>query len=336
MSAARAIIMPGNRPDDLKGGLGYTLLLAVALLSWGACSCRESGTATGAGDGTTLAAPTAFAPPSAASATASVEHPLVARGDRFDGPICGLCPPDVWSDLPFAKDVDAPENDDWDALLSHPFAAAAAGTTYGRSPPNLRDSLRHEIPAEQVAGHRARAILHWRYILSPAWLHEPRITEQRALRRGINGSDSLIGAWIKRGRWFQVMTTSRSFALRTSFEPRCGRGNPEQVAAALALAHQLLPAVQPALCAEDWMGAAAGPIVGASIHGRPVTEGGEWPETIRILVDDERVLYSFREPYRTGASFGHHAPPWFDENVAMPSATPRAESRDRDSGRSRP
>lgn len=330
MSAWRAMCgtkRGSNRPRGLRNELRCMLLLAAALFGGGAWSCRDSDTATAGGDGATRAAPSVSALPSAAPAPASVASPLVVRAGQFDGSICGLCPPDVWSDLPLAPDLPAPGGDDWSVLLRHPLAAPAPGSSFGGCPQSLDDALYYETRMDQVPSHLpALAAERWRGVLGPVWLNEPRLTKQRALRRGINGRDTLVAAWIKRGRWFQVMTTRRAFALRTSFEPRCGRGNPEQVAAALALGHQLLPAVRPSLCAEYWIGAEVGPFIAAGIHRRTAIESGRWPLTIKISIDDDRVLYSFSEPRDPRKPLRHPVPPWFDEKMGPPTGAPDAEA----------
>lgn len=326
MSAVRVAVMLRHGPKGSRRGLRATLLVAGALLSTGGCSCQDGDRAAGWGDEARRATPTVSAPRTAGSVTASVEYPLQRQGARFEGSICGLCPPDVWADLPFVEDADAPENSDWEVLLGHPFADTSAGLKFGRRPLDLRDALRHEIPVDLVPGHRAVAIGALRYRLSPVWIHEPQLGKQRPLR-GINGRDTLVSAWIKRGRWFQVLSTRRAFALRTSFEPRCGRGTPEQVAAALALAHELLPAVQPALCAERWRGGSSGLMRWAGFFGRPLTMLEEWPRTISIVINGDRVMFSFRDPYNPGRTFGNPVPPWFDEKLPAPTATPRPEGR---------
>jgi len=253
---------------------------------------------------------------------------LVEKPDgRFEGPICGLCPPDLEAVTASDDASDLPESDDWSVLLAHPFTDQRFGTAFGSSPADLRDALQHEVGIRSVPKFREAAVRLWKGRLQPRWLDDRRVELERAVRLpdkdwSVPPSDFLIAAWHRHGRWLQLLRGERTFALRTSFAPRCGPTSAEQAAAALALAGELLRGVPADLCRQAWTGGGENGHVAAGLPYRygSIFEPSEWPLSMKIWVEDDKVVLSFWIPEYHGGHFGPPKPPWFARKVAFDDA----------------
>jgi hypothetical protein len=265
----------------------------------------------------------------AASGGADASNPppvLVEKPDgRFEGPICGLCPPDLGETDASADASELPETDDWKVLLDHPFSVGDNRGVLGENPADLRGALSHEVAIGGVATFREAAIRLWKGRLQQRWVDDRRLELQRAVRMPApdwreGPDDFLVAAWHRQGRWLQVMRGERAFALRTGFDPRCGPSPAEQTAAALALGEKLLRAVPTDLCLRRWLGGGGAHHVWSFIaHPEEIPcDPSEWPLTMAVRIEDEKVLLSFAIPHCVG-HFGP-TPPWFARKVAKDDA----------------
>jgi hypothetical protein len=245
--------------------------------------------------------------------------PLSEEPDgRFTGSICGLCPSDLWkNDSPSPREQTA-ATDDWDVLLAHPFTVREPESALGKKPGDLRTAFKFEVPMASLPKHRDLVAKFWRAQLNPRWLDERRVDLQRAVRIPDPQypnlpDDYVIAAWHREGRWLQLLRREAAFAIRTSFEPRCGMRPAEQTAAALALAGELLRDLPPNLCQREWGGGAASATyvdAGLPYLYRNLWEWREWPLTAKIRIQGDKVLLTFAIP-REELPPSERKRPWF-------------------------
>ena len=155
--------------------------------------------------------------------------------------------------------------------------------------PDAETVLAQALPKEKVERLLTETTEWLRTIVRPEWLAEPLERQLFAVPKAIAGEDAFIGAWIIRGRPFQVVVTrERVHVLTRGLDSAVKRGDQRMAARALVLASELLRLrVMPD--PADWQ---EQPFGGLIVIFRDVAFARNWDEALMSVTDGVGVKYS--------------------------------------------